>query len=64
MQERQITVPELAIIGATRGMLGAGLGLLLSERLGRDRRMGVGWTLLAIGVLSTIPIAWHVLKRR
>lgn len=64
MRERRITLPEIGLIGVTRGMLGLGAGLLLSERLARDRRMGLGWTLVAIGALSTIPIAWHVLKSR
>jgi len=64
MRERRITLPEIGLIGVTRGMLGLGAGLLLSERFGRDRRIGLGWTLLAIGALSTIPIAWHVVKSR
>ena len=57
MKNRILSVPELGFIVATRGMLGAGLGLLLASRLSDDRRKGIGWTLAAVGVLSTIPLA-------
>jgi hypothetical protein len=56
-------MPELALIGATRGMLGLGIGLLLSDKLRRHKRM-IGTVLTAIGGLSTIPLAIHVLRRR
>jgi hypothetical protein len=64
MQDHRITMPELGLIAATRGMLGFGAGLLASEHFARDRRAGIGWMLVAIGVLSTLPLAWHVLKQR
>jgi hypothetical protein len=57
MRHHRITTPEIALIAATRGMLGAGIGLLTAERLRTHTRHTVGWTLFAIGVLSTIPIA-------
>jgi hypothetical protein len=63
MQPRPITIPLLALIGATRGMLGLGAGLLLAPRLGRDHCKTVGGVLLAIGVLSTIPLALRVFGR-
>jgi hypothetical protein len=55
-------LPELALIAGTRGMLGAGLGLLLSDRLPEDQRRAVGWTLLLVGALTTIPLALEVLN--
>jgi hypothetical protein len=61
MQERSVTIPQLALIAATRVALGAGIGLLLGERLGRDARKGAGWALLAFGALTTIPIVAGVL---
>jgi len=61
MRETSVTLPELALIAGTRAALGAGLGLLLADRLGDDRRKAVGWTLLLIGALSTIPLAFEVL---
>ena len=64
MREHRVTVPELALIAGTRGMLGVGIGLLLSERLGSHRRRTVGWTLLAIGAISTIPLALRLFLQR
>ena len=40
------------------------LGLLLADRLSEDTRKGVGWTLMAVGVLTTIPLAMIVFSRR
>lgn len=61
MRETRISLPELALIAGTRGMLGAGLGLLLADRLPEDRRKAVGWTLLLIGIVTTVPLAFDVL---
>ena len=63
MRERRITIPELAFVGLTRAMIGFGAGLLVAPHLVRDRRPAVGKTLLAIGVLSTIPLALRVLRK-
>jgi hypothetical protein len=63
MSLRFITVPELFMIAATRAALGAGVGLLLGERLSAEQRRAVGWTLLAVGVISTVPLAAEVLLR-
>jgi hypothetical protein len=64
MKEKKLTVPEIGLIAMTRVMLGVGIGLLLSEKLNKDQRRGIGWTLLAVGALSTIPIAANVLSER
>ena len=63
MIRRSITLPELALIGGTRAALGAGIGLLLADRLNNDQRRAVGWTLFAVGALTTIPLAASVLSR-
>ena len=47
---------ELAFVAATRGMAGAGIGLLLADFIEPETRRNVGWTLLAIGALTTVPI--------
>jgi hypothetical protein len=60
MRETRISIPELALIAATRGMLGVGIGLLIAGRLGRKRRFAVGSTLAAVGALATIPLAFEV----
>jgi hypothetical protein len=63
MRETQITLPELALIAGSRAALGAGLGLLLADRFAEGQRKAVGWTLLLIGALSTVPLAFEVLGR-
>jgi hypothetical protein len=60
MRETRITLPELALIAGTRAALGAGLGLLLADRLPREQRRAAGWSLFLIGALSTIPLAFEV----
>jgi hypothetical protein len=63
-EERKIPLWELALIAATRGAIGFGAGLLLADKLKRDRRKAVGWSLFLAGLASTIPIAWDVFGRR
>jgi len=48
------------MIAGTRAALGAGLGLLLADRLPEGPRRAVGWTLLLVGAVSTIPLAFEV----
>jgi hypothetical protein len=60
MQNRLFTLPELAFIAGTRGMLGAGIGLLLSGKMTESQRRSVGLTLLTVGVLTTIPAAMAI----
>ena len=64
MIERTLTLPELGLIAGTRVALGAGVGFLLAPRLGDEQRRAVGWTLLAVGALTTIPLAASVFLRR
>jgi len=64
MKKAELTLPEIALIAGTRGMLGAGAGLLLADRLSDDQRKAIGWTLLLIGAVSTIPLAIEVLSKR
>lgn len=64
MKKVELPIPELALIAVTRGMLGAGVALLLASRISAQRRIVAGRILLAIGVLSTIPLAIDVLSRR
>lgn len=64
MKTSELTLPEIALIAGTRGMIGAGIALLLSDRLDRGQRKVVGWTLFVIGAVSTIPLAIDVLSKR
>jgi hypothetical protein len=59
-----LTFPELALIAGTRGMLGAGIALVLADRLDAAQRRAVGRTLLLIGAISTIPLLMRVLHKR
>jgi hypothetical protein len=63
MKERTLTMPEIMLIAGTRIALGAGIGLLLADKLNEDHRRGAGWALLAVGVLSTIPLVINVLGK-
>ena len=60
MKQASLTLPEIGLLAATRAAGGAGLGLLLADRLKPEQRRAVGWTLFAIGVLTTIPLAADV----
>jgi hypothetical protein len=60
----KITGPQLVLIAATRGMLGAGIGLLAAGRLRDEHRRLVGKILLGIGAASTIPLAMRVFRAR
>ena len=51
-----------AFVVATRAALAAGIGLLFSGRLSEARRRAVGKTLVAIGVVTTIPAAVSVMR--
>jgi len=64
MKTSELTLPEVGLIAATRGMLGAGIGLLLAEKLNEDQRKAIGWTLFVMGAISTIPLAIDVLSKR
>lgn len=63
MTQRGLTIPEIVLIAGTRVALGAGLGLLLADKLSADARKGAGFALLAVGTLSTIPIMVGVLGK-
>jgi hypothetical protein len=60
----ELTMPEVGLIAATRGMLGAGIALLLADRLNKDQRKAIGRTLFLMGAASTIPLVIDVLSKR
>ena len=60
MRRLDLSFPEFGFIVATRAALGAGIGLLLSQRLPRRRRKAVGAALVAVGALTTIPAAFAI----
>lgn len=64
MKRSDLTLPELGLIAGTRAMLGAGVALLLADKLSEDQRKVLGWTLFLMGAVSTIPLAVDVLSKR
>lgn len=61
---KSLTVPEIALIAATRGAIGFGAGLLLADKFKQQRRKTLGWSLFLSGLASTIPIAMHVFRNK
>ena len=59
-----LTLPEVALLAGTRAVLGAGVALLLADKLDLKQRQSVGWTLTAVGLLTTIPLALEVFGKR
>lgn len=64
MKKAEVTFPELALIAGTRALLGAGLALLLADKLNEDQRKAAGWTMFLIGAATTIPLAINLLNKR
>ncbi|MBP1750644.1 MAG: hypothetical protein H6Q52_3183 [Deltaproteobacteria bacterium] len=64
MKEAKVTLPELALIAGTRAMLGVGVGLLVADKLPKDQRKAVGWTLTLVGAISTIPLAINLFVKK
>jgi hypothetical protein len=63
-ESKSLTVPELALIAATRGAIGFGAGLLLADKFKGERRKALGWSLFLSGLASTVPIAMHVFGKK
>jgi hypothetical protein len=64
MKTTRLTIPELGMIAGTRAALGGGAALLLADRLCKEERRAIGWTLFLIGAISTIPLGILALSRR
>jgi EamA domain-containing membrane protein RarD len=61
MKQHEVTVLQIGLIAGTRAMLGAGIALLLSEKLSDEQRRAIGWTLVAVGAVTTIPLVLQLL---
>lgn len=60
---KTLTIPEIAILAATRGAIGFGAGLLLADKFRQAKRRTLGWSLFLTGLASTIPIAMHIFRK-
>jgi len=63
MKTFDLPVPAFFFIVGTRALLGAGIGLLVADKLDRKCRRGVGATLVILGALTTIPAAFLLFGR-
>lgn len=63
MKNVDLPMPVFGFIVATRVLLGAGIGLLVAEKLDRKTRRSVGAALVAVGALTTIPAAFTLFGR-
>jgi hypothetical protein len=65
MRERTLTLDQSRTHVDCRhpAALGAGLGLLIEDKLTPDARKSAGWALLAVGGLTTIPLAMDILGK-
>lgn len=57
MEKVEITLPDLALVVGTRAMFAAGAALLLADKIPKDQRKAIGWTLALVGAVTTIPLA-------
>jgi hypothetical protein len=60
MNIKQMPIGELVLLVGTRAMLGAGVGLLVSEYLGESQRKATGWTLLLVGRVTSLPLGLDI----
>ncbi|CAN5364235.1 hypothetical protein BH10PLA1_BH10PLA1_14920 [soil metagenome] len=62
MKTTTLSVLEVALIGGTRAARGAGVALLLGDRIkNNEQRRAVAYTLIAVGAITTVPILLKVL---
>jgi hypothetical protein len=64
MSKTTLEMPEVVMIAVTRGLAGAGIGLLIADKLSASTRTRLGWALLAIGAATTVPLLASVLQHR
>jgi hypothetical protein len=57
---RRVDFTEIALFAITRALAGAGLGLLIADRIEPVKRKTVAWTLLGVGAVTAIPFLLEV----
>lgn len=62
-RERQLNTTDIIFLAMTRGMLGAGIGLLAAGKLSDEQRRAVGRTLVLVGAVTTVPLAMRIFGR-
>ena len=56
MKTYPVSLPFIGLFTGTRAMAAGGLALLLADKLDAAQRKAIGWTLFAVGLLTTIPL--------
>jgi hypothetical protein len=56
MKTYLVSLPFIGLFTGTRAMAAGGLALLLADKLDVTQRKAIGWTLFAVGLLTTIPL--------
>ena len=64
MQKRELSLPQIFFVVATRALLAGGVSLMLADHLTRQSRRRLGMAMLAIGLITTPPAAMLVFKNR
>jgi H+/gluconate symporter-like permease len=64
MKKSALTIPEIGLIAGTRLICGAGIALLLADKMTEKNRKKFGWTMFLVGAISTIPLAIDVFSNR
>jgi hypothetical protein len=59
-----LSPPKLALLVATRGMIAAGAAFLAANMMPPEVRRRVGMGLVAVGALSTLPLARSIMRSR
>jgi len=59
MKTVELKLPEIGLLAMTRAALGAGVALLISNKLDDRQRRAAGIALVLIGALTTLPFAAH-----
>jgi len=54
--EKRLNLSDIFLIAMTRGMLGAGIGLLAAGKLSSEQRRAIGRTLMVVGAVTTFPL--------
>jgi hypothetical protein len=64
VNKRVLNLSDIMLIAMTRGMLGAGIGLLAAGKLTGEQRRAIGRTLTIVGAVTTFPLVWRVFGQR
>jgi hypothetical protein len=62
MPTTKLALYKVGALALTRAALGAGIGLLIADRLEPRTRHAVGRALLAVGLVTTVPVVVSIVR--